>query len=200
MPVPTATKIKNLAPAEAQKWFLIRFKPTYSVSAKFTDDHVVAAPNLSKSTSIAAAVARYQKQPNILVSSWILVDANTLKNKAASAPKVACVYQGAQQMALAIKVERRTVTITARTRKQMQGDNPDRYLKVTLGDGDRFLDCKSDMDYVTLCVKGSWNPLKGLIDIYHYEEGSLPSIALLPKYLQWVCDASGNVLGPVAKV
>ena len=199
MPDPVGSKKKNLTAADAQRLYMGRYRLSYTVSAKFNDDHIVAAPNLSKTTSIEAAVARYKKQPNILLSSWILVDANTLKNKAASAPKVACIYNSTQQMALAIKVQRRTVSITARTRKEIQGDNPANYIKVTLGDGDRYLTCKSDLQDVTLCVKGSWSPLKGLVDLYHYEEGAMPTLAIVAKYLEWVVDASGTPLYPVAK-
>ena len=62
MPAPIpAIKTKTLSAADAQRLYIARFRPSYPVSAKFSDDHVVAAPNLSKSTSIDAAVWKWRQ-------------------------------------------------------------------------------------------------------------------------------------------
>ena len=193
-----ASPVKTLTAAAAQAAFIQLHPLKYSVAARFDDNHVTAAPNLSKQTSIASAVERFKAQPNILVSSWILVDGPTLKNKAAGATKVACTHAGHQQMALAIKVMRRTVTISAFTRKEIQGSNPKDYIQATIAAGERFLSCKSEEKQVTLCVKGPWNPITGDVQIFHYEEGAMPAAAMVDKYLKWYVDASGRAIRPQA--
>jgi hypothetical protein len=161
----------------------------------------MAPPLLSKSACFASAVERFKKQPNVLLSSWILVDKSTLKNKAANAPKVACVHVGAQQMALAIKVQRRTITIFAYTRKEIQGHNPKDFEEViTVGGEKRFLRLKSDKIVdITLCVTGPWNPFTGVVQLFHYAEGALPACAMLERYLRWHVDKDGITRHPEVK-
>lgn len=188
-------KTKKLTAAEAFVAYKEHHPLTFSVTAKFDDDHITAATNLSKEKSIASAIERYKKQPNILRSSWILVDHNTLQNKAAGATKVPCVHQGAQQMAIAIKVKRRTVTIDAFTKRELQGDNLSKYTKV----GEHYLSCKSEEKDVTLAVKGPYDPMTGAVELYHYEEGALPAAAMVDKYLVWVVDDKDELIRPQAK-
>lgn len=193
--------VKKLSCVEAQKAF-IRFKSlSYEVTAKFDDDHITAPPILSKAASFASAVERFKKQPNVLLSSWILVDKSTLKNKAANATKVACVHGGAQQMALAIKVQRRTVTIFAYTRKEIQGHNPKDFEEVvTVGGEKRYLRLKSaKIEDVTLCVTGPWNPFTGVVQLFHYAESAMPACAMLEKYLTWHVDNDGITRHPEAR-
>lgn len=78
---------KTLTNAEAYAGFIDLSPLKISVSAKFAGDHVLAAPNLSKKTSIAAAIDRFQRTKRIVPSSWILIDDSTLKAKAKSATK-----------------------------------------------------------------------------------------------------------------
>lgn len=102
---------KKLTAAAAQALFIKHNPPKYTVTAKFDDDHITAAPNLSKKTSIESALERYKKNQAILKSSWLLIDKDTIKNKATGGRKIASLHQGAQQMTVEIKVKRRTVTI-----------------------------------------------------------------------------------------
>jgi hypothetical protein len=189
-----------LSAAGAQAAFIKLHPLTYKVTDKFFDDHITAAPNLSKATSIASAVKRYEKQPNVVVSSWILLDKDTLENKAKDATKVACLHNGAQQMAIAIKVKRRTVTISAFTRNAIQGDNPESYTEVTIPSGEkRYLDCKSEEKELFLSVKGPWKPLTGEVELYHYDERPISVASMVPKYLNWVVDpADRRPIRPVA--
>jgi hypothetical protein len=192
--------VKKLSCVEAQKAF-IRFKSlSYEVTAKFDDDHITAPPVLSKSACFASAVERFKKQPNVLESSWILVDKSTLKNKVVNATKVACVYGGAQQMALAIKVQRRKVLISAHTRKEIQGHNPEHYKEVSVGGDKRYLELKSlKIEDITLCVTGPWNPFTGVVLLFHYAECAMPACAMLEKYLRWHVDKDGRTRHPEAR-
>ncbi len=194
-------EIKKLSCADAQKAFILFKSLSYEVTAKFDDDHITAAPSLSKSDSFKSAVERYKKQPNVLLSSWILLDKSTLQNKAANATKVAYVHNGVQQMAVAVKVKRRTVTISAFTRKEIQGSNPKDFEEVTTVAGEkRYLRLKSDkIEDITLCVTGPWNPFTGVVQMYHYDEGPLPACAMLDKYLRWRIDHNGVPRSPEAK-
>jgi hypothetical protein len=194
----STTRVRKLTPEEAQAQYFNRIKRTYAVSAKFAADHLLKSPVLSTSEALSQAMDRYRRDQTE-VSSWMIITASTLIEKAKNGKAVACIYQNAQQLALAVKAERRTITLTARTRKEIQGSNPDAFPRVTLADGDRYITYKSRSDNITLCVRGPWDPLTGAVTIHHYGEGSLPKVDLLAKYLEWEVDGSGNILGPVAK-
>jgi len=190
--------IKKLSCVDAQKAFMKMQPLKYEVTAKFENDHnIVTAPVLSKDAAFGATIERYKRNQNLRESSWILVDKSTLKNRAANADKVAFVYAGAQQMAVAIKVEKRTVSILAQTRKEIQGHNPSDFEEVTIGTEKRYLTLKSNPKQdVTLCLKGPWNPFTGVVQLYHYEVGALPPCAMLDKYLRWKVLKNGATWEP----
>jgi hypothetical protein len=191
-------KTKKLTARDAQAAFIKLYPYKYTVTARFDDKHITAAPNLSKQTSIESAVQRY-KEDRTLRSSWILLDKDTLKNMATGATKVACVYNGAQQIAMAINVKRRTVTIESNTRKDIQGANPKDYIRVTIAGEERYLKCKSEEKEVTLSVRGPWRPLTGEVELYHYDEGRMPNAEMLDRYCEWVVDEGGRPIRPTAK-
>src|ERR1700716_510058 len=103
--------IKKVKADVAYELYVDHFPLKYKVSSKFRDDHTLDAPNLSKQTSIEAAIDRYKRNQNVKKSSWLLLDDKTLINKAKSANKGTDVHQGKQQITMQLVVTRRTVTI-----------------------------------------------------------------------------------------
>jgi hypothetical protein len=190
-----APETKKLDAATSRARYIKDNPLKYTVTAKFDDDHITAAPNLSKSTSIKSALGRYQKNQRILKSSWMLISKDTLQNKAAGARKQAAVYNGAQQMVLEIKVTRRTVDLEVLTKKEL---SKYKYETVKVGNEEHYLTCNSTEAEVKLSVKGNWNPLTGEVQLYHYEESPFPGApAMLDKYLVW--KVQGNeIIGPAA--
>ena len=169
-----------------------------SVDSKFSGDHLLAAPNMSKKTSIAAAIERYVKNQSITTSSWMLLDNSTVLNKAKSAAKRARIYRGEQQLAVNIKVVRRTVEIEKLTFKEAQRiENTE----VTVKGEKQYLNCSSKEATVAINVVGGWDPLEGTFGLYHYEEGALPNgNQMVAKYLKWIYDEdSKEYIKPVAK-
>lgn len=189
---------KTLDADDAQERWLDLKPPKYSVSSKFSGDHVLAAANLSKKTSIAAALERYQRNPKITKSSWLLLDDSTILNKARNAKQRASIYANSQQMSIELKnITRRTVTIQELTPKERQRYAHD---EIEIKGETRYVNSSSDEDTVSLCCKGEWNPLTGAIEIYHYEESKLPSkSAMLEKFLEWEVDEDEEPIAPVAK-
>jgi hypothetical protein len=190
--------IKKISANLAYAQFTKLYPLAYTVADKFKTDHTLAAPNLSKKTSIEAAVARYKKNTKITTSSWMLLDASTLVNKAAGAPKRATVYNGAQQMTLQLTVKRRTVRIEKLEPKELQRYE---HTDVKVGTETHHLNCSSDEKDVKINVVGGWSPLAGDVEMYHYEEAALPGAhVLLDKYLEWnVDDATEAPVSPTAK-
>lgn len=185
---------KKLTPEAAYAQFL-KWKPfTYTVTGKFSDDHTIDV-NLSKKNSILAAIERYKKNRNTK-SSWMMLSHETIKNKAKDGKKQPTVHSGAQQIAVAIKVNRRTVTLQKLEFKELQ-----RYEHVTLeiGGEKHHLNCSSEEKEVTICIYGPWNPVTGKVELYHYDEKALPGApAMVDKYLEWNVDDKGNPTSPKA--
>jgi hypothetical protein len=168
----------------------------YIVENKFKDDHLVKDANLSKQTSINAALARYAKNQRIVASSWLLMTDDMLKNKASGAQKVPITYNGAQQMAVAIKVKRRTVTIVPLDDKQRARIQS---YQVKVGNEIRHVSCASEEKEVVLAVKGEWKPVSGEVKLYHYDEAALPNAPhFIDAYLVWNTSGDGKPTTPKA--
>lgn len=193
--------IKKLSAADAYKHYLKNFELKYKIADKFSTDHLLAAANLSKTTSIDAAIERYTRNQNITTSSWMLLDTRTLLNKAKGAKKGTQIHNGAQQMSMQISVTRRTVTIAPFSKKELQGHKLDEYKNVKIKEETHYLYCSSREKDVKINVMGPWNPLTGDVSLYHYDEGQFdPTHTLLPSYREWFYDnESKTYLRPVAK-
>ncbi len=194
----TSLKTKKLTADVAYDLWVSLHPLRYKVDEKFVKDHTLASPNLSKQTSINAAIERYTRNRAITTSSWLLLSADTLVNKAASAPKRASVHAGNQQMIVEVSVTRRTVRIERLTlQKDIQ-----RYenVKVMVGDEPHYLNCSSEEKVIKLRVVGPWNPVTGEVTLYHYAEaqGALPAHAMLDKYLVWYVNAENQPTSPHA--
>lgn len=185
----------TLKPDDAYKAWLGYKKLSHTVSAKFSSDHVITT-NLSKKSSITAALERYKKNQRILKSSWVMLDAKTLKNKASGAKRKASVHSGKQQMTTQIKVTRRTVTLQKLEKKELQRYT---YEEVVVKGETHYLNCSSEEKDVKLKVMGTWKPLTGAVDLYHYEEGDMPSKhEFVKSYLVWYVDDKGDPTAPKA--
>ena len=189
-------KTKTLAAAAAYALWIKENPLTYEVTGKFEDDHIITS-NLSKQTSIEAAIDRYKRNQNITTSSWIMLDKDKLVAKAQGAQKRASVHQSAQQLTMAIKVNRRTVTISLLDKKERQRYE---HQEVQIGTETHYLNCGSDEKEIILLIVGPWNPVTGEVGLYHYQEGALPGgHVMLPQYLKWNYDDTDKLIGPVAK-
>ncbi len=170
------------------KLYVDHYPLTYEVTDKLSEDHQLAAANISKQTSINAAIERYTRNQNILLSSWFLLSEDNLINKAKSADKKARVYNGNQQLTAKIKVTRRTVTLSVIDRKAAL--NSKKELKQVLIEGEKhYLDCTSEEKTLDIQIVGPWNPLTGDFKLYHYQEGALPlAHDMLARYNVWIRD------------
>lgn len=185
-----ALQQKKLTDEAAQKLFIEHFPLSFSIDPKFDTDHMMVG-NLSSKSSIEQAVERYtrarkaNKKP-AMMSSWIVISPDTVKNKASGAPKRAMVYKNAQQMAIQIKVKRRTVELDElNERERRQVRNP---IEVEINPREKvYLSAGSKEADVDLLVIGEWAPLTGKVSMYHYQEGRLASVKLemLDRYLMW---------------
>lgn len=183
---------------DAQKLYIENYGLDISVDSKLAKDHFCTAPNLSSSTSIKDAVDRYSRNQKILKSSFFVANETTVKNKAGGGKKIAMVHQGSQQMAVAVKVTRRTVEIEVLKDKKEASRYRDVHQVEVKGEI-HYLTCSSAEKDVTLKLIGPWDPIKGTFSLYHYEEGTLPTKAeMVAKYLPWVMD-DGKPIRPVAK-
>jgi hypothetical protein len=204
MSAPTELQQKKLTAAVAQGLFIEHFPLKFSIAAKFDEDHMMVG-NLSSQTSITQAVDRYtrakkQHKNPALMSSWLAITTDTVKNKAASAARRAMLHKGSQQMAIQIKVKRRTVTLDELTPKEkLQAKKP---IEVKISDREiYYLTARSDEKDVDLLVIGEWQPLTGNVSMYHYQEGRVDSVtvAMEDKYLMWHWNAATSTpTAPVA--
>ncbi len=189
---------KKIKAADAFDLYVDHHPLKYSVDNKFMDDHVIGE-NLSKRTSIEAAVERYTRNQRILTSSWLMMDKNKLASKAKSSSKRAAhVHNGAQQMVVQLSVTRRTVSIQVLDKKELSRY---KYEEVKVGGETRYLNCTSEEKDIKLNVVGPWDPLTGEVELYHYEEGAFDATHdFAAKYLEWTYDPkTKEYIAPTAK-
>ncbi len=188
---------KRLTADVARALYISNYPLKMSMATKFTGDHLLQAPNLSKKTSIDAAIRRYQADQTVRLSSWMLMDHSTILNKAATGEKRALEHAQKQQLAVQINVVRRTVEIDRLEHKERQTYEN---VPVTVGGEIHYLNCVSREQKVDIKVVGNWKPLTGDFELYHYEEKALMPDVMIERYLRWVQDdTTRQYIRPVAK-
>ena len=188
---------KRLTADVARALYISNYPLKMTVATKFSGDHLLQAPNLSKRTSIDAAIKRYQANQTITRSSWMLMDHSTILNKAAIGEKRALEHAQKQQLAVRINVVRRTVEIERLEYKQRQTYEN---VLVTVGGETHYLNCVSREQNVDIKVVGDWHPLTGDFELYHYEEKALMPDVMIERYLRWVQDkTTRQYIRPVAR-
>ncbi len=188
---------KRLTADVARALYVSNYPLKMTVATKFTGDHLLQAPNLSKKTSIDAAIRRYQADQTVRLSSWMLMDHSTILNKAATGVKRALEHAQKQQLAVRINVVRRTVEIDRLEHKERQTYEN---VPVTVGGEIHYLNCVSREQKVDIKVVGNWKPLTGDFELYHYEEKALMPDVMIERYLRWVQDdTTRQYIRPVAK-
>jgi hypothetical protein len=164
-------EVKKLDSAAAKDWYFDNCKLDCSVDAKFYGDHMLDEKNFGAKQAKEAAFGRFKKNKTT-TCSWIWIDKQTLFNKVRGSNKNrAGIHSGNQQLAVELKVQRRTVWIEELDKKDVaKGKFKD---PENLGD-DRhplWVICQSRLEEnIKISVVGPWNPLKGDFTIHHYEE------------------------------
>ena len=188
---------KRLTADVARALYISNYPLKMTVATKFSGDHLLQAPNLSKKTSIDAAIRRYQANQTITRSSWMLMDPSTILNKAATGEKRALQRAQKQQLAVRISVVRRTVEIDRLEHKERQTYEN---MPVMVGGETHYLNCVSREQNVDIKIVGDWKPLTGDFELFHYEEKALMPDEMIEPYLRWVQDdTTKQYIRPVAK-
>ena len=190
----------KLAPAAAFTFYTDANPLSFSVNPKFVSDHMDllgSNKGLTGGEAKKLALDRFSKKGST-TSSWLdLSTAEVIKKVSTTTKRAACTHQGKQQIALLIKVDSVTVTVSELTAKEIKSG---RFQSAAVKRGSETVQVTTEVVErpVEIKVIGPWNPLTGDVDVYHYEKDTTAGTHdFLPKYLDFVMDGN-RAVRPVA--
>lgn len=201
-------KVKTLEPREAKKLWLQHYPPRFTVSSKFKDDHALG--HVSKQTARDASILRFRKDNKQEQNperwnrmTWTQTQKTMLINKAQGAGfdnRWATTYQGKQQLTTALKkITQRTVEPQLLSWEEYRNRKNKKDVEIfqTRNRGKIYvLFIVGEEKFSDVYVVGSWEPKERQAQIYHYEGSPPTAESMEEKYLKWVYDQDGHIVGP----